>query len=64
MNELAPPPRVYFEGDLCMECGHWFWNDGHWHSLVPITYADNITLARLTLCPTHAHLATRDEVEG
>jgi hypothetical protein len=50
---------VFREGDRCEACGYWYWqHDGEgWHSLVPITYADNPTRARMTVCPECEALA-------
>jgi hypothetical protein len=43
--------RAYSEGDRCEVCAYYYWDDGHWHSLVPILFADTPDEVHLVMCP-------------
>lgn len=38
-------------GNRCDMCLYWWWDDGHWHSLVPRSYVGIEDAAVLTRCP-------------
>lgn len=49
-------PLEFFEGDRCLLCHHWWWDDHGvnggegWHSLVPIIYAGREDSAHWVTC--------------
>jgi hypothetical protein len=51
---LDAASTTYAEGDQCIVCRHWWWDDGKWHSLVPKLYADTPELGRDVICPQAA----------
>ncbi len=61
-------PSDWREGDRCESCGHWWWEDGKWHSLTPKSVLGNpLAHTRDGACPSCAAAAREalaDTTEG
>jgi hypothetical protein len=65
VREEAPVSPLYdrfSEGDRCIICLHWWWDDGKWHSLVPKPWLDHEEEVNEVVCPLHISLDDLDQM--